>query len=86
MRWNGSRSGEERLSEIEKELADLESGVAHRAEELSRLREAACRQLEEKVVAELGKLNLAGCSFQVSLARKEESVGGDQSRRSALQN
>jgi DNA repair protein RecN (Recombination protein N) len=69
-------SGEERLSAIEKELVDLESEVARGAEELSRLREAARLQLEEKVVAELGKLNLAGCSFQVSLARKEDQSAG----------
>jgi DNA repair protein RecN (Recombination protein N) len=69
-------SGEERLSAIEKELVDLESEVARGAEELSRLREAARLQLEAKVVAELGKLNLAGCSFQVSLARKEDQSAG----------
>ena len=33
-------------------------------------------QLEEKVVPELAKLNLAGCSFQVSLAREEDPSAG----------
>jgi DNA repair protein RecN (Recombination protein N) len=70
------QSGEQRLTEIDKELADLESEVARRAGELSGKREGALLQLEERVVAELGKLNLAGCSFRVSMTKREDASAG----------
>jgi DNA repair protein RecN (Recombination protein N) len=79
------RSGEERLADIDRDLPDLEVTLSRQAADLSRLRQKCRRALEEKIVAELERLNLPGSSFEVSLIRRDDpeggiSVGGERCR------
>jgi DNA repair protein RecN (Recombination protein N) len=69
-------AGGERLASLEAELPVLGGEISARAARMSRLRGAARRELEKKVISELKLLNLAGSSFEVDLGRQEDGPGG----------
>lgn len=73
---NKLQAGEVRLADIDGELPDVEGKLSRQAADLSRLRQECRRELEKKIVAELGRLNLPGSSFEVSLRRRENPDGG----------
>jgi DNA repair protein RecN (Recombination protein N) len=68
-------AGEERLAEIEKELAVAVTDLSRLAADLSRGRKASRGKLEKKILAELKLLHLAGSRFQIALTRLEDPEG-----------
>lgn len=69
-------AGGERLADLDAELPVLGREISARAAEMSRLRGAARRELEKRVISELKLLNLGGSSFEVDLGRQEDGPGG----------
>ena len=66
---------EDRLRELETEIAAAVSGLTTRAEGLSRERARAARKLREEVQAELADLGLGRARFEVAVERASEGEG-----------
>lgn len=63
---------DEQKAELEQERDRLYETVRERAEELSRLRQAAAATLEERVETELMDLNMKGTRFSVAIQERNE--------------
>lgn len=66
---------EERVADLDSREAELLERLAGEALRLSAAREAAARQLERAVEAELVELNMGGASFQVAIDRGDDPTG-----------